>query len=302
LGYGNCRIFTPSGVVGQTATATILSEPNIPHGQSALSATASDLIILAAPALLTLMLPDKTLKESLSSLRKRYKSLYDVIEAEVAAEQLVLNLKKKRALATNKTPINRQLDAKIAKVSKNYSSPTLWNAWCYLKKVNQRALFTNNKLVLEETRKVMKQYFYADNAEKYQEAFNEFILTCDLIDDKKINQLLDKTSVDDFTKTIKSVSKGELLSNYLKLKSFEEMLTATPDLFLGREPAKEPKLVDVEPKEQDKLFNLAVLASSEPEFAQYLKNTSEQWDKNNLFSENLFKELILFFTKPYDRW
>jgi hypothetical protein len=188
-GGSHCRIFTPATEKGAQPTSKILSKTEIPQGKLDSSADVDSKFLLFAPlSVLEQRLRDtkkEHLDHSLRELKRKSKDIENVDE-----------------------PIYGLYEKLVA-------DKAAWDAWIYLKNVQQGSHATNDLSILKHTDAIRKRYFKENEVNRFQIAFEKFFITCPsgqmailitqfLQDDKSL-------TVNDFEKLVIQFSAGKLL-------------------------------------------------------------------------------------------
>jgi hypothetical protein len=312
-GEGACRMFIPSTTKGNPPISRVLSACEMPRGVG-FEPDETDFVMLGGEDLILMRLlkenDKKLFKWSMATLRREDKSLYLAMEAEILATpkiQELLQERKKTTLQKRLREIKAAIDKEVEAQKPDIKAPRLWDAWFYLKLRHQKSRYINDLEVLKATRMIMKEYFALPNAEAYRDVFDVFLNACLDIDASKLLKLTGQTTFAYFQAVAKKVSKGELLSNYLSTRSFDETLMKDPDdtkqqeTFLEqfkRKPVTAPKLDKVVQTDIARIQNIAVWASSEPNIAVYMNETSQKW-KTPKFPKKAFDALNVLLNEPY---
>jgi hypothetical protein len=151
-GGSHCRIFTPSVEKGAQPTSKILTESEIPSGKLDSFADVNSKFVLLAPlSVLEQRLRDSQndhLDHSLRELKRKSKDIENMDEPIYGLyEKLVADKK-------------------------------AWNAWIYLKNVQQGSHATNDFTILTHTEAIREHYFQGAQGALFQAAFEKFFITC----------------------------------------------------------------------------------------------------------------------------
>jgi hypothetical protein len=148
--YG--RIFTPSMEKGAQPTSKILSESEIPQGKwGSCAEVDAEFVLLAPLSVLEQRLRDSQndhLDHSLRELKRKSKAIENI-----------------------GAPIYGLYEKLVA-------DKAAWNAWVYLKNVQQGSHATNDFTILKHTDAIRKHYFQGANGYRFQTAFEKFFITC----------------------------------------------------------------------------------------------------------------------------
>ncbi len=151
-GGSHCRIFTPATEKGAQPTSKILSETEIPKGKIDSFADVNSQFVLFAPlSVLEQRLRDtkkEHLDHSLRELKRKSKAIENIDE-----------------------PIYGLYEKLVA-------DKAAWNAWIYLKSVQQGSHATNDYSILTHTDAIRKRYFNENQGNRFQMAFEKFFITC----------------------------------------------------------------------------------------------------------------------------
>jgi hypothetical protein len=151
-GGSHCRIFTPATEKGAQPTSKILSETEIPQGKLGSFANVDSEFLLLAP---------------LSVLEQRLRD-----SKNEHLDHSLRELKRKsKAIEHRNEPIYGLYEKLVA-------NKAAWNAWIYLKKVQQGSHVTNDYSILAHTEAIRKHYFNGEDGHDFQMAFEKFFITC----------------------------------------------------------------------------------------------------------------------------
>jgi hypothetical protein len=283
-GGSTCQMFTPSTIKDQRPTARTLSEDEMPHGKIGSFADVGVNYVILAPF------------KGILERRLRDSNNHDL-------EISVIELKKK-----SKDPKNTGT-AIFGLYEKLVADQDAWNAWVYLKKLHLGSHAINDMKVLAPTEAIRKRYFKANI--RFQNAFELYFIACpsqNIPDNisgflppdpasKTTPQAVQSLTVTAFEQLAKELSKTIFLKDHLA-GSFEMALGKT---FLKRAPLKVPALSS----QTERIKNLSLLATTEPQLAQFMYNTKDVKAfqalplKEKILSEKTFTALDLILNNAY---